>query len=461
MRLHTVSTALTLGMLLTGCPETETTIGVDAGDDSGVPTERADGGNSDTDNDAGEQPEVAPEVLAAAQAAFEFGYPLNEIMRVSERPPVMNRAFSMSTLATPADKTVVLPNNDTLYTQASLYLGESWVKLSLPAPNGRYMSAAIFDAYSNEAALVSARDIPEAGGEYYLVQRGASRAGIPDNAQVFEVSTPYALLLVRTLVNGPEDLEAARAAQQGIAVTGNSAAQPDPVGDVSASSDAQAFYLKLMQRLAQNPPQASERDLVSTFARAGIVPSLTPDLSQVDAEQQAAWEIAFANSQAALAAASSTLYQTRGSWEFPDPNVAQPGTNYALRAAVARFMLLALPPTESLYPRSQGDGSTPHVLHLPSSWPPIESSGFWSLTMYADGYLVDNPIDRYSIGDRTPGLTKESDGSLKIYIQCEDPGGELSANWLPAPCGPYAVTMRLYVPTAEAQAPSFTLPNIE
>ena len=37
---------------------------------------------------------------------------------------------------------------------------------------------------------------------------------------------------------------------------------------------------------------------------------------------------------------------------------------------------------------------------------------FWSLTMYdvPDFYLVANPIDRYSIGDRTPGLQAGPDG---------------------------------------------------
>jgi hypothetical protein len=41
---------------------------------------------------------------------------------------------------------------------------------------------------------------------------------------------------------------------------------------------------------------------------------------------------------------------------------------------------------------------------------------FWSISMYhiADGSFVDNPIKRYSIGDRTKGLTRAADGSLTI-----------------------------------------------
>ena len=50
----------------------------------------------------------------------------------------------------------------------------------------------------------------------------------------------------------------------------------------------------------------------------------------------------------------------------------------------------------------------------------------------ADFQLVKNPIDRFSIGDRTKGLTYNADGSLDIYIQHAAPAGHES-NWLPSP----------------------------
>ncbi len=39
-----------------------------------------------------------------------------------------------------------------------------------------------------------------------------------------------------------------------------------------------------------------------------------------------------------------------------------------------------------------------------------------------DYYLVANPISRYSIGDRTPGLRVSDDGSVTIYLQHTSPG---------------------------------------
>ena len=71
--------------------------------------------------------------------------------------------------------------------------------------------------------------------------------------------------------------------------------------------------------------------------------------------------------------------------------------------------------------------------------PPVDA--FWSLTMYdvPDFYLVDNPIDRYSIGDRTPGLQSRR-RRLDHASTCstESPGAGPEANWLPTPARPSA-----------------------
>jgi hypothetical protein len=57
-------------------------------------------------------------------------------------------------------------------------------------------------------------------------------------------------------------------------------------------------------------------------------------------------------------------------------------------------------------------------------------------------WLVENSINRYSIGDGTAGLKKGSDGSLEIYLQNDNPGPELMSNWLPTPNGPFFLASR-------------------
>ena len=89
------------------------------------------------------------------------------------------------------------------------------------------------------------------------------------------------------------------------------------------------------------------------------------------------------------------------------------------------------------------DGANKYVLHFAKEQiPPVDA--FWSLTMYdKDSYLVDNPINRYALGDRS-NMKLGDDGSLTIYIQSESPGKDKEANWLPSPkaglqAGPAAV----------------------
>jgi hypothetical protein len=74
---------------------------------------------------------------------------------------------------------------------------------------------------------------------------------------------------------------------------------------------------------------------------------------------------------------------------------------------------------------------------------------FWSFSMYEvmkdmRGFFTANPINRYSIGDRTKGLKYNPDGTLDIYIQHQSPGKDLEDNRLPAPKRIFRVTLRLY-----------------
>jgi hypothetical protein len=94
-------------------------------------------------------------------------------------------------------------------------------------------------------------------------------------------------------------------------------------------------------------------------------------------------------------------------------------------------------------------GSQPYLIHFDKKdLPPARF--FWSMTMYdlPARHLVANPINRYSIGDRTKGIKYGADGSLDIYVQHTSPGTDKESNWLPAPEGAYNVVARIYGPDA-------------
>jgi hypothetical protein len=78
-----------------------------------------------------------------------------------------------------------------------------------------------------------------------------------------------------------------------------------------------------------------------------------------------------------------------------------------------------------------------------------------------DFFLVANPIRRYSIGDRTPGLHTADDGSLTIFMQRDEPQSpQERANWLPAPDGDFRPILRMYEPGGAVFDGRYELPPI-
>ncbi len=127
---------------------------------------------------------------------------------------------------------------------------------------------------------------------------------------------------------------------------------------------------------------------------------------------------------------------------------------------MAQTGLAALIPAEAMYLRPLSangtmdfDGDGLWRMHFENGGPPVDA--FWSVTMYEvtpdhQGFLTENAINRYSIGDRTPGIVKNMDGSLDVWISRTDPGAARRSNWLPAPkSGPFLMSLRNYLPRPE------------
>jgi hypothetical protein len=72
----------------------------------------------------------------------------------------------------------------------------------------------------------------------------------------------------------------------------------------------------------------------------------------------------------------------------------------------------------------------------------------WHHGKHAETKLfIENKINRYAIGDRTPGFQRDKDGSLTIHLQDDEPtDSKAKANWLPSPKGSFYVVLREYSP---------------
>jgi hypothetical protein len=94
--------------------------------------------------------------------------------------------------------------------------------------------------------------------------------------------------------------------------------------------------------------------------------------------------------------------------------------------------------------------------------PPV--NGFWSLSIYNDKILfAANQINRYNLGSLSdPPLTKNTDGSIDIYIQRDSPDSAKMPNWLPAPASSgFSLMLRLYYPQQQVLDKSWAPPAVQ
>jgi hypothetical protein len=143
----------------------------------------------------------------------------------------------------------------------------------------------------------------------------------------------------------------------------------------------------------------------------------------------------------------------------------QSGNGTLVKAVCASKLPMVNLPQEAVYWTASVDsagqtltGAHDYLLHFPpGGLPPTDA--FWSLTMtIAPGYLVANPINRYSVGDRS-GLVQGADGSIDMYIQHVATVGH-EANWLPSPSGDFLLWLRDYQPSAAVLSGQYHVPPV-
>jgi hypothetical protein len=406
------------------------------------------------------------QLRTAAREAWLYALPLIEIATTRARGQALGHRMSafahVRSLANHRHRAVTTPNNDTLYSTAQLDLGAGPVTFHAPGTGERYVSLALMDAYSNNFAILGTRTTGPEGLTVRLVGPG-------DAAEPGDLRSPtnHVWALARILVDGPDDLAAAHAVQDALSIQGPQPAAPGPYA--ARNAPWADYFASAAALMAANPPPVTDLALLRAIAPLGLSDGFDP--ARFSSEQ--AQEIEAGISEARQAARRGGLGGTEfdGGWSYPGARLGDFGQDYHLRAAVALSGLAALPPAEAMYMRAEGegpghlyDGNRAWRLHFPADRPlPVNS--FWSLSLYeatpeGQFFFSDNRLDRYAIGDRTPGLARNADGSLDIWIGHESPGAEREANWLPAPAGPFALFMRAYLPKPELLEGRYRLPPV-
>ncbi len=435
---------------------------------------------------------TAAEATAIAKEAYIYGYPLVDSYRIqyayfvdkndkSYKAP-WNQIKNIPTVYTPADTAIQTPNSDTPYSFVGLDLRAEPIVISVPKiEKKRYYSIQFIDAYTFNFAYVGSRATGNGAGSFLIAGpswKGEKPAGIKE---VIRSDTDFDMVLIRTQLFNPADLDNVKKIQAQYKVQPLSAFLGKPAPAAAPAVDwvkplakgeektSLAFFNVLNFVLGYCPTVPSEVDLMKRFAKIGVGGGKTFDPTKLSPEIKTAIEAGRADAYKAFAGQVKLMDEGKltsgdvfGTRKFLK-------NNYLYRW-VATIGIYGNTKQEAMYPVYRVDahgkpltGANRYILRFaPGEYPPVKA--FWSLTMYKlpQSLLVANPINRYLINSpMLPEMKKDADGGLTLYIQNESPGKSKESNWLPAPKGPFAMYMRLYWPAQAALDGSWKQPPLE
>lgn len=420
-----------------------------------------------------QNPEAAWAYAAGLQG-FIYGYPLvdlakqqhNETHRIAPDQPVAAPVNSIAIyphLLTPATQGQLrAANADTLYLNAWIDLSRGPVLLDVPAFGARYYTLAFMDLYGRPYHI-GTRTNHGAATRYALV--GPAGGSVPADHVVLKLPTDTAWMLGRVLVTGDADLPKARSLSQAITMRG-AAGEPVTAAEPLRPFDSLLYFTMLNQALRTVPARPGEEALMASFDQAGFGPARQFDPGKLKPGEALGLGCAVRLGPGVLASRGFRPARVQNGWMWSGA-MADPGSDFLLRAEVARGGYVNAP-EESIYPAAVTDNRGEplrgdrlyRIRFAKGGLPPVDA--FWSLTAYdrATSQLAENPLRRYTIGDRTRGLRFDKDGGLTLYLSTARPP-QGASNWLPVPASAYHVVLRMYLPRKQALDGSYALPPIE
>jgi hypothetical protein len=427
-----------------------------------------------------DKPSIA-EIKAIAEEGFIFGLPIVMNYAVMYEYAVdrnsgqfkapFNEIKNEARVFTYKDTAIVTPNSDTPYSLLWLDLRAEPIVLSVPAvEKSRYYSVMLCDGNTFNYGYIGSRATGNEAGDYLVVGpdwKGETPAGIK---KVFQSSTQFSLAAYRTQLFNPADMPNVVKVQAGYKVQPLSAylKQPAPpaapainfpkVDNEMVKTD---FFEYLDFALQFAPAGPEEKDIRAKLARVGIGAGKTFDFKNLSVEHKAEVLLGMKEGETKVEQYLASGQKDVNGWKigslFGDRTFYN--GDWLKRAAAAKGGIYGNDAAEAVYPLTKTlangeplDGSKNNytLTFAAKEFPPVNA--FWSVTMY-DGktqFLIENPINRYLINSpMLPGMKKNSDGSLTLYIQNKSPGKDKESNWLPAPDGPIYMVMRLYWPKTE------------
>lgn len=433
------------------------------------------------------QGNVTPnEAKEIAKEAYIFNYPLVMYYRTMYLQAIDPKSKSYSGgfgqwlhlgTSSPKDTDIVTPNNDSPYSYAWVDTrAEPWVLTMPKIEADRFYTSQWDDLWGFVIGNAGSVDDGNDGVSVLLASpmwKGDLPMGV---SRVIRGDSEFLGTLTRTQLIEPKDMPNVEKIQKAYKLQPLSAylGKPAPAAapaikwkpweEGAETTDEFWGYVNFI--LSFTIPNAQDKSVQERMAKIGLVAGQPWDTSSLDKDVSDAIAAGMREAIAEL---------EKGATQITDPSMffrsrKDLNKDYFNRALgvmvgifgnvreVSVYFVVAKDEQDELF---DGSKHSYTITFTADQIPPAKN--FWSWTMYKlpQRWLVDNPIDRYSIGSATPGLTRADDGSITIYFQPDSPGKDKESNWLPTPEGPFWPVLRTYGPGKSILDRTWKVPPIK
>ncbi|HEX8814114.1 MAG TPA: DUF1254 domain-containing protein [Terriglobales bacterium] len=383
------------------------------------------------------------------------------------------------------------PNPDTIYLMPFFNTKDVGpVVLEIPPADGGSITGSVDDCWQTAIEDVGPAGVDKGKGGRYLILPPAYKDHVPSGYIAMPSDTYESYALLRSNLNSSSDADVAAAVAYGKRIKVyplSQAAHPpatpfidaiDVVFDATIPYDMR--YFESLDRIVQLEPWLTrDKAMIDQLKSVGIEKGkpFTPDAATQDVLKQAVLE-GHAWFQPQYERVFEHPFNEGSHWAFPvspefaegiQTNYANPdsypvdarGLTYsfvyfsAKHIGAGQYYLMTINDKAG----KPFDGAATYRLNvLPN--PPVTL--YWSATAYdrATHALIRN-MQWSSRASTTPGLQKNSDGSMDLYFAPKSPEGKES-NWIPTdPNGKFEVLFRFYGPQEALFDKTWKLPDIE
>ncbi|MDW8850794.1 DUF1214 domain-containing protein [Flavobacterium sp. MMLR14_040] len=391
----------------------------------------------------------------------------------------MNYWHKFDKLKTAADRYVVTPNNVTIDGYGNADLSIEPVVINIPATQeDRWYIVQIGNMFDEVVYNIGGYKGKETG--LFIITGPDYNGKIPFGMKEIKVNTKLAIVAMRIFVKGETDLNNARELQKGFHMMPLSVFQihglkyemPKTFSFTqftpSAPQNIQSFeHLGFAMKLFLSANEDYSDSMISSFKQIGLSVSKGFEWQTLDEPTKKGLAKSVAAAEQIIDDAYQNSAVTINGWRYSMAG-GRGGYDFALRSAFAKYLLGANVSEQLFYPNTKVDkenqplsGKNKYVLHFEKAEiPPV--SVFWNMAMYDEKELfIENDFKRYTIGSTTDGLKQNTDGSIDLYIQKDNPGKDKESNWLPAPAGSFNLTMRMYGASTAVLDGTYSLPAVK